>query len=256
MKYFLAESCQNSFVLFDCLESFELDETFMKKALSILRKEDRDDALILMNCQSHNSSLIVQMVVLGFDGEIAEFCGNGARAVAAYLFSNGFYSKEVLLQTKQGKYPIAACGGCRYSIKLSFPCFEWNFKFIKDKRQLNGFTYVEVGEPHLIISKKMNDDELMAIGRNLNRQKDVFPFGINVNAWHVLQDGHIFVKTYERGVQRLTKSCGSGSVACAAFYQKKGTVHVTTPGGILEILIQDFGVELCGESFITKTVTL
>lgn len=79
---------------------------------------------------------------------------------------------------------------------------------------------------------------------------DIFPLGINVNAWHILKKGSIKVKTYERGVQRLTQSCGTGSMSCASVYATSGLVSVSTPGGDLKITLEKNGIELQGPAFI------
>jgi len=163
----------------------------------------------------------------------------------------------IYLKTKRGLHQISQHGVNIYSVKVPPASFKWNKKFISNPetlKKLYEVKYVETGEPHLIIEKKLDDEQLTTIGRELNQKKDLFPFGINVNAWHVLEKGKIYVKTYERGVQRLTRSCGTGSMACAAFYQAKGTVQVSTPGGSLGITFRDNEIELCGESRITKTI--
>ena len=252
MRYFLAEACQNTFVLFDCLEMKTLDKTVLEEAHEALKKENRDDALILVNGQKEGAFFIAELVVLGLDGEIAEFCGNGARAAAAYLFNHHRLEGEPALKTARGIHPLIEQGPDTYSVSVPAAKFECNPKFVKSLDAFPEYHYVETGEPHLVIEKNMTDEELAIVGKTLNQQKDIFPQGINVNAWHVLGEGKIHVKTYERGVQRLTRSCGTGSMACAAFYQGKGNVEVTTPGGPLEIIFQNQAILLCGEGLVTE----
>lgn len=253
INYCLAEACQNRFILFNCLHVAELDQEFLHQAHQHLKKQKRDDALILINGEVHANTFLVQMVVLGLDGKLGEFCGNGARASAAYLFARYPFFKTISLKTARHLCPLTKQEENTYSVKVPPARFEWNHKFITTPTLLQKqFEYVETGEPHLIIEKIMNDSQLTSIGRELNQQTDLFPLGINVNAWHVLEEGTIFVKTYERGAQRLTKSCGTGSMACAAFYRGNGTVQVVTPGGALEIILREHEIELCGQSLITN----
>jgi diaminopimelate epimerase len=130
--------------------------------------------------------------------------------------------------------------------------FALNQAFIADVeayKNLGGVCFVDMLEPHLIIQEALMDEELLLIGRKLNQRVDVFPHGINVNAWHLLENGHLFVKTYERGVQRLTRSCGTGSVSCAAFCKSRGNMFVSTPGGELAITMHKEGIELKGPAF-------
>lgn len=257
MKYYLSEACQNTFVLFDCIYAEEVDGAFLKQARQHLENEARDDALILLNGHEKASSLFVELMVLGLDGHIAEFCGNGARACAAYLFSSYPQFDEIGLKTVRGLHSLSKHDEGIYSVKLPTAKFEWNQKFVTDPEFLKNqyeLEYVETGEPHLITNKFLEDEQLISIGRELNQQKWLFPHGINVNAWSELEEGQIFVKTYERGVQRLTKSCGTGSMACAASYCQKGTVQVKTPGGALKITFLEDEIELMGEGQITKIV--
>jgi diaminopimelate epimerase len=249
MKYYLAEACENTFVLFDCLSLPMVDETFLEEAHQCLEEEERDDALILVGGEQIDDTLQARLLVLGLDQELGEFCGNGARACAAYLFERHPLRRRFFLLTEQGKHPLAQHAGGIYSIALPPARFEWNKKFIADPALFEKderFCYVEMLEPHLILEGEMSDAELLSLGKEINQRKDLFPLGINVNSWHVLSEGTLSVKTYERGVQRLTRSCGTGSMSCAAFYKKEGTVLVSTPGGLLEITLHKNGIQLKG----------
>ncbi len=248
MKYHLTEACQNAFILFDVLQEKGVDPLFLEKAQGCLKKEGRDDALILINGENQGETFMAQMIVLGLDGKIAEFCGNGARAVAAYLFSHFPGCRKIFLKSHLGMIPLLKQGENRYSVTLPGANFTVNPKFITDPKKLGEYRYVETGEPHLTIEKEMDDETLFHLGKTLNAEKELFPCGINVNAWHVLKEGHIHVKTYERGVQRLTRSCGTGSMACAAIYRGQDEIAVTTPGGLLNIRFTKEGIELCGEA--------
>lgn len=248
MKYYLAEACKNTFILFDYLNSPIEDANFFFKARQCLEKENRDDALILTNSIIEDGSFHARMMVLGLDGNFGEFCGNGSRACAAYLFEKYPHAQTFYLDTYLGSHPLQKHSGDSYSIKLPTANFKVNPKFVTDENFIEhyGLNYVEMIEPHLIIEKDLNDDQLFSLGRELNSQKNIFPLGINVNAWHILDNGTLHVKTYERGVQRLTQSCGTGSISCASYYKKYGTVSVVTPGGPLKITLNQNFVELQG----------
>lgn len=250
IKYHLAEACQNTFVLFDCLNQACLDEPFLKRAHQCLVKENRDDALILCDGAHREEGFCARYLVLGHDQALGEFCGNGARVCAAYLFGQYPHLDTIHLITPHGKHLLTKHIKAMYSVTLSPARFKWNHTFIKDASLFSSLwphlVYVEMLEPHLIVRQKMSDAELLSLGQEINQHKEIFPLGINVNAWHVLEDGVLEVKTYERGVQRLTRSCGTGGMACAAFYKKLGPVKVATPGGLLEIIIHKNTIELKG----------
>ncbi len=241
MKYILAEACQNTFLLFDCLDASHIDLAEAHRSLVL---EDRDDALILVGGKGEGDAFTARMIVLGHDGALGEFCGNGARSCAAYLFAHYPQYARFFLETKWGKHELLQHGEGIYSVKLPSARFEQNSHFMT--AALDSFSYVEMIEPHLTFHGKLSDKELFSMGQELNAKRDIFPLGINVNAWHELEEGVLSVKTYERGVQRLTRSCGTGSLACAASYQSSGLVKVMTPGGQLETFIQGDGVVLKG----------
>jgi diaminopimelate epimerase len=259
MKYYLAEACQNTFVLMDCLEPSMDPTLILHQAHEYLKYENRDDALILTEGARQGNAFYARMVVLGLDGTLGEFCGNGSRACAAYLFERYPRVEKFFLTTKYGAHPLMRHDDGFYSIKLPPARFEINDKFIANPnlfKKAYGFDYVEMIEPHLVVQKAMSDEELLSLGRELNSRKDLFPHGININAWQKLNEGSLHVKTYERGVQRLTRSCGTGSMSCAAFCGFHGNVHVSTPGGSLIIQVQGDGIVLKGPaSFFDKDKT-
>ncbi|NGX46816.1 MAG: Diaminopimelate epimerase [Chlamydiae bacterium] len=246
MQYYLAEACENTFILFDCLDKNSVSEEFLDIAYEYLYEEERKDALILINARGVGDVFFAEMLVLGLDGELGEFCGNGARACAAYIFEQYPFFKEYYLVTKWGALLLKNHGQGIYSIKLPKSSFELNQKFVAIP-ELYGLQHVEVLEPHLTLEKKMSDEALFFLRRELNKHKNVFPHGIN--AWYPLEEGCLFVKTYERGVQGLTRSCGTGSTACAVFYHSSGDVLMSTPGGLLEIALEEKEIELKGPAF-------
>lgn len=236
LVYFLAEACKNTFVFFDWIED-ELSS--WKGAHSALLKERRDDAIILTLENKSSTALYLKMHVLGADGKFGEFCGNGARCAAAYLFSRYPEYKEFYIVTRRGTYPLLSLGKGIYAVHLP------KVQFSKGKA--NSIAYGEILEPHLALEMSLSDTDLYKLGSYMNEQKECFPDGINVNAWHVLNPSTIAVKTYERGVQRLTQSCGTGSSVCASLFIKgEGRVFVKTPGGPLLIRIQKEHLELIG----------
>ncbi len=121
-------------------------------------------------------------------------------------------------------------------------------KFVKDPQELFPFSYVETIEPHLTVNAGLSDDALLALDKALNYNRALFPLGMNVNAWEVIGENTLFVKTYERGVQRLTKSCGTGAISAASQYKKEGRVQVVTPGGLLLLQFTEGYVTLSGSA--------
>ena len=77
--------------------------------------------------------------------------------------------------------------------------------------------FTQTVEPHLVCFDSLDNDTLINIGKGLNEtMRDLFPLGINLNTVKVMSDKSIEVTTYERGVNRVTQSCGTGSTSSVA----------------------------------------
>ena len=269
--YYIGEACKNTFVLFDALEQSSVDQFFLAWAYKCLMKEQKDDALILVNGQINKGEYYCKMLVLGQDNTLGEFCGNGSRLCASYLFSKLKEFDHFYLITDTGNILLSKKDE-EFATKLTPVVFTINEKFIAAPelfKKEGEFHYIELEdkkfyfgaaiEPHLVLREDVSDDELHDLGRALNNRKDIFPLGININACVEDKPNVLRVKTYERGVQRLTLSCGSGSSTSSAQYLagKTGSVTVFTPGGMLEITVNDDNVILKGpanvESFVTTS---
>ena len=81
------------------------------------------------------------------------------------------------------------------------------------------------------------------MGAQIRYDETFKPRGINVNFYEILDAHTIHVKTYEKGIENLMMSCGSGSVACAYHLSKigkiKSPVTVNVLGGQLQIDFTD-----------------
>ena len=263
--YFTAEACKNTFVLYDRLNLKEVDDNLFKLVHANLMKEDKDDALILIDGKIKGKDFYAKMIVLGQDATFGEFCGNGSRVCANYLFSKYQDMENFYLVSNLGIMKMYKYENNIYAIDLPLVRFVINEKFIAKKElfekedefyfiKLEGkkFYYAEAIEPHLVLQEKVSDKELFELGQKLNQRKDIFPNGININACDIVEENLLKVKTYERGVQRLTQSCGTGSSSSCAIYLKgkKNKVKVQTPGGLLEITLKDNSIELKGPANI------
>lgn len=264
-NYKLGDACKNTFVIFDCLNKKNIDQNFLAFVHKTLMKEQKDDSLIMIDGHEKNGKYFFKMLVLGQDNILGEFCGNGSRVCAAYLFEKFKQYDHFYLITDRGNLLLSKHEQDIYSINLSSVTFDLNPKIVAKPEVFvkeGSFYYLPFEgkklyfgsaiEPHLVLKEKISDEELFLLGKRLNEKRDIFPLGINVNSYYEENPNFIHVTTYERGVQRLTLSCGTGSSTCSAFYLdgKKGIVKVQTPGGLLELTINDKGIILKGPAKI------
>lgn len=99
----------------------------------------------------------------------------------------------------------------------------------------------------------MDNHEILKKGANIARH-ELFKNGVNVNFFSVISQGKIRLRTYERGVEDETLSCGTGAtasaIACAHFFGWKDNIEACTSGGKLEIIFDENfkNVCLCGKA--------
>ena len=149
------------------------------------------------------------MQIFNADGSEVEACGNGARAVAAFIGQDG--AQNVALETLGGALR-ATREGAQVRIAMPLP-------LIGPPRQLHAdlpdAVPVDMGNPHGVIFVETGTAGLAAqYGFQLERHKS-FAHGANINFASLEGDNLIRLDTWERGAG-LTPACGTGACATAA----------------------------------------
>ncbi len=170
------------------------------------------------------------------DGGEAEMCGNGARCFASYvnrlencsLTSTSFETIAGVIE--------AEFVGENVRIELSKPFDLQLATELKLEGETRKVHSVNTGVPHAVIFE--DDLEAVDIRRfgSATRFHDHFaPAGTNVNFVGIKEEGHIAIRTYERGVEDETLACGTGMVACAIIHHEltgaPSPIHVDVAGG-------------------------
>lgn len=178
--------------------------------------------------------------VLDYDFEVdyynsdgsKSFCGNGARCSVAFAHKLGITKDHV---------SFMAIDGAHEAIKKD----ELVFLKMNDVSQIDtsqGAFVLNTGSPHFVhFTENVADFDVVAYGREIRYSDKFKEEGINVNAIHQL-DAHSFeIKTYERGVEDETLSCGTGVTAAALALGEKNEVEgefqydVKSQGGNLSV---------------------
>jgi diaminopimelate epimerase len=169
------------------------------------------------------------------DGRESTMCGNGGRCITAFADFLSLPGPEYHFLGIDGKHTGKIIGkqGNKYSVILSM-------KNIDGYRNFGEDIILDTGSPHYVrFVNDVNAVDLVKEGRNIRYSTEFQHDGINVN--FVQQDGKgIFVRTYERGVEDETLSCGTGVTASALAFAIKtagneGIVRVKTKGGDLAV---------------------
>lgn len=183
------------------------------------------DGVILI--ENHND-YDFEMIYFNSDGT-QSLCGNGSRCAMKFAHDLGMIEYEASFLTIEGRLK----GSIRDDlVHLKMP-------------DVHGITrrgedfLVNTGSPHLI--RFVNDLQNLNVydkGKQIRYGRAFLPEGTNVNFVQRLDDRKIFVRTYERGVENETLSCGTGVTAAALVFGEKhneNSVNIHTMGGELNV---------------------
>ena len=238
--------CGNDFILIDELRGKKIPENKRGIIAKILCKRrfgiGADDVLYLTPSQKADA----MMRIFEPDGSEAEMSGNGVRCVAAYLHEK-IHKSRILIDTKSGTRQAKKVGahyrlnmgklettksGIGKFLNVDAPEGEkflnGKFPFHDMKAQIK-LSIVKIGEPHVVVFvDDVGSADIFYYGNAIAKNKDLFPYGINVNLVQTINNSTIQLRTYERGVWDETLACGTGSVAAAAVSYILGKVKNTT----------------------------
>ncbi|MGD0534807.1 MAG: diaminopimelate epimerase [Methanoregula sp.] len=200
----------------------------------------------------------IRMRIFQPDESEAEMCGNGIRCLAKYAFDAGYIGETCTVETPAGEVGVAlayANEDFTATIRMPTPKFERrDIPATGDgeyRERIGEFDVyaTNTGVPHAVILVDAVDSIDIAAAAPPIRHHASFLNGANVNFVQKTGDDSIRVRTFERGVEEETLSCGTGATACAVIVRKLGymgdIVHVETQGGPLTIHFND-GVKMEG----------
>jgi len=199
------------------------------------------------------------MLIFNADGSEAEMCGNGIRCVGKYLYEKRkIEKKEMSIKTKAGIREISLTlkNGKVESVRVDMgaPHFQrekipalGHGLFLKEKMKVAGETLeisaLNTGVPHAVVFvEDIQKVPVVGWGRTIRNDK-VFPEGANVDFVEHAGKNLFWVRTYERGVEDETWTCGTGvtasSVVAAALGMADSSklIKIRTQGGELSVTV-------------------
>ena len=149
------------------------------------------------------------------DGGEAVFCANGTRCAARAAVELLGCNSKIVVETGWTDIP-AEVDGSRVSLELPSPGEDPQHPEIAAPEGATAVCLLEVGVPHLVAAiEGLADLDLAAIALPLRHHAALGPEGANVSLYETAADGSVRVRSWERGVEGETLSCGSGLVAVA-----------------------------------------
>ena len=172
------------------------------------------------------------------DGSWETMCANGSRCAALFMFQKKRVNQNILFIAGDGAHQIQIYNQNNIKLSMRQPLFKSD-EIISC--QYKG-RYVDSGAKHFATIADISEQEVKIVGKKIRNDKQ-FPDGINANFMKIVDSQHIKVSTYEKGIEDMVLSCGSGSVAAAfyAFQNKKikSPVKISVPGGKLKLTFND-----------------
>ena len=208
----------------------------------------------LMLLQQH-PNYDFEMIYYNADGNLGSLCGNGGRCLVKFAYDNGIVRSNYKFLAFDGEHEAEF--GERNWINLKM-------QDVNNVKEKNGDFILNTGSPHYI---KAVDDamsiDVLEDGKEIRYSKEFKEKGININFVQSIDEDAIMVRTYERGVEDETLSCGTGVTASALVFahNEKGfnRIDVKTKGGYLAVEFYKNGEQnfeniwLCGPAvFVFK----
>ena len=204
------------------------------------------DGILLINAPTtlHCSFM---MVYFNSDGRPAEMCGNGARSCAYHAATNNIASDDMQFEVGTDIYH-ANVDNARVYLQMQEPRDLKIKPGVLNSLQSKTMTefeeggFVNTGVPHYVVFVQDIDHiDIDTLGRELRYDKAFTPQGANINFAEPINEHHLKIRTYERGVEGETLACGTGAVATALIADMtkkvKFPVKLTTQGGELHVSI-------------------
>ena len=179
-----------------------------------------------------------EMLYYNSDGALSTMCGNGGRCIAAFAYNHGIAGDKMIFSAVDGLHRAVInkkTGDHTYDVSLEMIDVE-------DHKKEDWFYFLDTGSPHhIMFVNDVKNIDVYENGKKIRYSEMYEPDGTNVNFVQI-NGNTIFVRTYERGVEDETLSCGTGVTASAiATYIKTGKKpeRIETTGGNFRVDFND-----------------
>ncbi|HOZ78915.1 MAG TPA: diaminopimelate epimerase [Ferruginibacter sp.] len=171
------------------------------------------------------------MLYYNADGNESSMCGNGGRCLVKFAYNSGIHKSEYHFTAVDGEHEAEIETNGQVYLKM---------QDVHDVKQYGSYALLNTGSPHFVkFAANVENIDVVESGSGIRYSSEFEKEGINVNFVESLDEDKIYVRTYERGVEDETLSCGTGVTAAALMsaHNENGfnTVNVKTPGGNLSV---------------------
>ncbi len=227
--FYKYEGAGNDFVIID-----NRNGAFPKNDHGLIRRYcDRkfgigaDGLMLLENSEQGD----FKMIYFNADGHEGSMCGNGGRCIVAFAKSLGIFDQNTSFEAI----------GEMYRATIQQDLVSLQMTDVDHIEVHPDHVFLNTGSPHHIAyTENLSEIDVFNQGREIRFGAPYHDTGTNVNFVQKINENTFKVRTYERGVENETLSCGTGvtAVALASFHLNKtreNRIHIQTLGG--ELLI-------------------
>ena len=229
LTFYKYQGAGNDFIIIDNRdEIFPKNDSRTIKALCARNFGVGADGLMLLeNSNTHDFN----MVYFNADGNLGSMCGNGGRCIVHFAH---------YLEIFKNKTTFEAIGKVYYAtIKNGLVSLKMND--VGNIEVHSNHLFLNTGSPHHVeFIDNINEIDVKETGKEIRYGSPYLETGTNVNFVEQINDNTFKVRTYERGVEDETLSCGTGvtAVAIASHVAERSaekTIFLQTLGGTLEV---------------------
>ena len=187
------------------------------------------DGLILL--EQHQSKDF-QMIYYNSDGNQSSMCGNGGRCLVKFANTLGIINNETTFMAIDGMHYATIDNNGVVSLQM---------KNVENIKITDDYVFLDTGSPHHIVyENNLETLDVKAAGSLIRYSKLYAEKGCNINFVLQVSANTFAIRTYERGVENETLSCGTGATAVAIAMKSTGKtnanhIHIRVEGGQLEI---------------------
>lgn len=230
IHFYKYQGTGNDFVMIDNrLNTFPKNDTKLVAHLCDRKFGIGADGLILLE---NHPNLDFKMVYYNSDGNESSMCGNGGRCLVAFAKQMKVIDDEATFE---------AIDGLHYASIDKDGIVSLQMKDVTDVKTENNYTFLNTGSPHHVaLVDDLENLDVKSEGAKI-RYSDLYgQAGSNINFVKQLENDIFAVRTYERGVEDETLSCGTGVTAVALAMYKTGKtstneVNLNVEGGKLKV---------------------
>jgi diaminopimelate epimerase len=229
LQFFKYQGTGNDFVMIDNRQDiFNKKDTKRIAFLCDRRFGIVADGLILLE---NHDTLDFKMVYYNSDGNESSMCGNGGRCITAFAKYLGIIENEAKFEAID----------CFHRSSIEGEIVKLQIQDVNNLETYNSHDFLDSGSPlHFQLESNLNGLDIKTVGAKIRYGHPYNEAGSNVNFVSKIANDIFAVRTYERGVEDETLSCGTGVTAVALAMHfigetEKNLVTLQTPGGDLNV---------------------